>query len=176
MSIEKNRQRVAGAVRQGLAKGGLDLAGLPADKQEMLVGAVSDSVLTSVNEMLDDITKTPAEELQMAGDEHVLWQGRPFLSIDERYVITTQRVKIIKGVLARKVENYELIRVQDIDYKQGLGERIAGIGDIFIRGHDPSSPEIVLKNVPQPEAVYEVLRKAWLAARKTYGLQFRDIV
>jgi uncharacterized membrane protein YdbT with pleckstrin-like domain len=106
----------------------------------------------------------------------VLWQGHPFLSMVESYMITSERIKIVKGLLSRGVENFELIRVQDIDVKQGLDERILGIGDIVIRGQDPSNPEIILRNIPKPNDVYELLRRAWLEARKRYGLQFRDIL
>jgi hypothetical protein len=55
-----------------------------------------------------------------------------------------------------------------------MGERMMGIGDISIRGHDPSDPEITLRNVSKPEEVYEIMRKAWLEARKRHGLQFRE--
>jgi hypothetical protein len=67
-----------------------------------------------------------------------------------------------------------LIRIQDIDLKQGVGERMLGIGDITIRGHDASEAIVTLRNIPKPEEVYEILRKAWLEARKRHGLQFRE--
>ena len=54
------------------------------------------------------------------------------------------------------------------------GERVLGIGDVNIRGQDPSNPAIVLRNVPKPEEVYETLRRAWLESRKRHGLQFRE--
>ena len=92
----------------------------------------------------------------------------------ESYVITSERIKLITGMVSRHVENFELIRVQDIDFKQNVGERLFGLGDITIQGHDTSDPTIVLRNVPKPEEVYELLRKAWLEARKRYGLQFRE--
>jgi hypothetical protein len=50
------------------------------------------------------------------------------------------------------------------------------LGDISIKGQDPSHPEIVLRNVAKPEDVYEILRKAWLEARKRHGLQFREFM
>ena len=108
--------------------------------------------------------------------EQVLWEGRPFLSLVEYYVLTSERLKIRQGLLGRDIENFELIRIQDIDFKQGVTERIFGIGDITITGQDPSNPKIVLRNVPKPEVVYETLRRAWLEARKRYGLQFREFM
>ena len=49
-----------------------------------------------------------------------------------------------------------------------------GVGDINVRGQDASEPQVVLRNVSNPEEVYNVLRKAWMDARKRYGLQFRE--
>ncbi|HEX9617092.1 MAG TPA: PH domain-containing protein, partial [Anaerolineales bacterium] len=107
-------------------------------------------------------------------DEQELWKGRPFLSVSESYLLTNERIRITKGFVGRDIENYELIRIQDIDLSQGLSERLLNIGDIHLRGHDPSRPDLVLRNVSKPEEVYETLRRAWLAARKRHGLQFRE--
>ena len=96
------------------------------------------------------------------------------LALVESYVVTTERIKVVKGLLSRDVENFELIRIQDIDLSQGMGERMLGIGDITIRGQDASKPTLVLRNIPKPEELYETLRRAWLEARKRYGLQFRE--
>ena len=128
-----------------------------------------------MDSMLGEAVPQPAtEEVENETGERILWQGRPFLSLVENYTITTERLKIITGLAARRVENFELIRVQDIDFKQGVGERMLGIGDIHVRGHDQSNPDIVLRNIPNPEEVYEIMRKAWLEARKRHGLQFRE--
>ena len=64
--------------------------------------------------------------------------------------------------------------VQDIDITQNVSERILGIGDIVVSGADKSTPTIILRNIKDPESVYEILRKAWLNARKKYGLIFRE--
>jgi uncharacterized membrane protein YdbT with pleckstrin-like domain len=77
-------------------------------------------------------------------------------------------------MFGKDIENVELIRLQDIDISQNLSERIFNIGDIQIRSADASQPLIILRNVSQPQEVYELLRRAWLAARKRYGLQFRE--
>jgi uncharacterized membrane protein YdbT with pleckstrin-like domain len=119
---------------------------------------------------------TVAEDEVDENDEKVLWKGRPFLSLVENYTVTSERLKIITGLMSRHVENFELIRIQDIDFKQGMTERMFGIGDITIRGHDPSNPDIELRNVSRPEQVYEILRRAWLEARKRHGLQFREFM
>jgi hypothetical protein len=133
--------------------------------------------LLSVNEVLDDIAGPPRAagiDIDESKEEKIIWEGRPFLSLVESYILTTERVKVIKGLVGRDIENFELIRVQDIDVTQTAGERMLGIGDIHIVGADRSTPAIVLRNITDPQAVYEVLRKAWLTSRKNYGLMFRE--
>jgi hypothetical protein len=150
---------------------------------------IADRVMLTMNSVLDEVVKPealeqPVEDVKPSQparvevtdgkEEKILWQARPFLSLVEEYILTNERIKVVHGMLSRRIENYELIRIQDIDYKQNVSERVLGIGDIFIRGQDKSSPEIVLRNVAKVEEVYETLRRAWMDARKKHGLQFRE--
>lgn len=175
MSIEKIRAQLISSIWQAVAQSGVDLSAISQDQQEKLVGRIADNVMVTMDSILEEeASSKPVEENPDNQDERVLWHGRPFLSISESYTITSERIKITKGLLARNVENFELIRIQDIDYNQGVTERMVGVGDINIRGQDASEPKAVLRNVSHPEEVYNVLRKAWMDARKRYGLQFRE--
>jgi hypothetical protein len=175
MSIDQTRAQVISSVWQAIAQSGVDLSSVPQEQQEKLVGKIVDSLLMAVNAIMEEEEPLTVEEDEVdENDEKVLWKGRPFLSLVENYTVTNERLKIITGLMARHVENFELIRIQDIDFKQGMTERMFGIGDITIRGHDPSNPEIKLRNVSKPEEVYEIMRKAWLEARKRHGMQFRE--
>lgn len=173
MSIENTRAQIIASIWQAIAQSDVDLSSIPTEQQEKLVNKIAENVILAVDALLDEEIEEADKELEETG-EIFIWEGRPFLSLAERYTVTTERVRIISGLISRHVENFELIRIQDIDYKQGITERMFGIGDVFIRGHDPSDPEIVLRNVKHPEAVYELLRKTWLEARKRHGLQFRE--
>jgi hypothetical protein len=179
MSIDQIRQQIIASIWQAIAQSGVDISAVPNDQQQKLVGTIADSVMVTVNTMLeeeeDETPKEPKEAVDEYG-EQVLWEGRPFLSLLEYYVLTNERLKIRHGMFGRDIENFELVRVQDIDLKQGVTERILGIGDISIRGADPSDPKVVLRNVSKPEVVYETMRRAWLEARKRHGLQFREFM
>jgi hypothetical protein len=184
MTIETTRAHVVSSIWQAVAQSGVDLSSLPREQQARLVDAIADNLLGTVDQMLDQALAEAATAVESeapaqaapAGtvDEQVLWTGRPYLSLVESYTLTTERVRVMKGLFSRGIENFELIRVQDIDFSQRLGERMLGIGDVVIRGADTSNPEIILRNVRDPEKVYETLRRAWLEARKRYGLQFRE--
>lgn len=177
MDLQKVRAELIGNIWQAFAQSGVDLSAIPAEQQEELVKKIADKVLVSMDQILDQEAEPPLKESEEElddGEERILWQGRPFLSLVERYTLTTERLKISRGMVGRQVENFELIRMQDIDYKQNVAERVTNLGDITIKGQDASNPEIVLRNVVNPEEVYETLRKAWLEARKRHGLQFRE--
>ena len=177
MDVEQIRGKVISSIWQSIVQSDVDLTTIQHDRQEKMVENIADGVMKMIDSILDE---EMADEFNLAENdelsEQLIWKGRPFLSLAENYAITSERLKIIKGVLSRDVENFELVRMQDIDYKQGVVERILGVGDITIRGHDVSDPEIILRNVSDPEDVYEILRKAWLEARKRHGLEFREFM
>jgi hypothetical protein len=176
MSIEKIRTKVTAQIWQAIAQSDVDLKPIPHDEQEKLVRKIADSMLLIFDDIInDEVSASETEKLASdSSDEKILWRGRPFLSLVESYIITSERIKIVTGMVSRHVENYELIRIQDIDFTQNVGERVFGLGDIKIAGQDPSDPSITLRNIAKPEDIYELLRRAWLDARKRYGLQFRE--
>jgi hypothetical protein len=141
---------------------------------EALVDAIANGVLITLDETLDEI-ETPAkksmETIAAATEddqetEKVLWEGRPFMSLTTYYQITSERIRVVTGILGKDREDIELVRIQDIDRTQGVSERMLNVGDIVIRSHDPSTALIVLRNVRDPDAVNEILRRAMLNARK----------
>lgn len=177
MSLEQTKAQVTARIWQSIAQSGVSLTAIPKEQLETLVNAISDGVLLAVDELLEGAglpgqgfaataaSATPSAA-GTAGPEEILWQGRPFLSISTYYVITNERVRIIRGLLAQDRDDIELIRIQDIDHTQGIGERMLGIGDVILRSADPSLPEVALRNVSNPEQVHEILRRAMLDARK----------
>jgi len=185
MSIEQYRERVSARIRQAVQQTGIDVSALPADTQDRLINTIADNMLLEFDKILSEAEQAEAQSAAPAmpaqpqpndAEEQVLWEGRPFLSLGERYVLTNDRIRLFHGVIGRQVENIELIRLQDIDYHQGVSERIFGIGDIYLRSVDASEPLVTLRNVYDPEAVTSAIRKAWLDARKRRGVVFRDIV
>lgn len=174
MSIEQYRARVKSAVWKAISNSGTDISSVPAEQQAKMVDSIADENLTVLDEILNDVYQKESGKPELQGEEVIIWEGRPFLSLVESYIITSERIKISRGFIGKDYENFELVRIQDIDVSQAVGERIVGLGDIHIRGADPSTPIVTLRNINNPNEVYELLRKAWLAARKRYGLIFRE--
>jgi len=185
MTINEAQARIKARVWKAVAQAELDLSALDKETLETFVDLVTESALMEIDSELGASLQASTKEAASSDDnednedddefgEEVLWQGRPFLSLVLNYTITNERIKITSGLLGKSHENVELIRVQDIDHSQAFGERMLKIGDITIRSHDPSHPEIVLRNVQDPDAVYEILRRAVLNARKRHNFSYRE--
>ena len=187
MSIEQTQERIQARVVQAFHQSDVDLSKLTSSEQQRLVAAIVDGVLREFNALLDDLAPavqpyTPAEgaatpdpePMTSTQEEQVIWEGRPFLSLTEHYVLTTERIRIFRGFLSKSSENIELVRLQDVDYRQHVGERMLNIGDVVLHSADPSDPEAVLRNIADPEQVQELIRQQWLDARRRYGVAFRE--
>ncbi len=190
MSFRDAHARIRAHIWQAIAQQEIDLSGLDKQQVEALVEVATDAALleldttiseaeTSAERSIISAMPEPTQE-DFAGDpfdndkEDILWEGRPFLSVATHYRVTDERVRIVEGLLSKRQENVELVRIQDIDYTQTFSERLLSLGDITIRSHDTSHPIIVLTNIKDPEAVYETLRRAVLTARKKHGFTYRE--
>jgi hypothetical protein len=184
MSIKDARARIQARVWREIAHNDLDFSALPRPTLEALVDLISDAALLEIDEELSASLKMgPAPALVPQDDsetavveegEQILWEGRPFLSVTVRYIITNERVRIIEGLIGKTREDIELVKIQDMSQSQTAGERLLNLGDITIRSSDRSHPEVVLNNIKDPQAVHETLRRAVLKARQVHGLAFRE--
>jgi hypothetical protein len=171
---------IVGRIWQAIAQSGVDLSYIPREQQDTLVAAIADSMMVTIDDMLGDVQHAyahhaePAPPVAGAEEEQVLWEGRPFLSLVESYIVTTERIRIQSGLFSNRFDDIELIRIQDIDFSQTMTERMVNVGDIIIRSANMSNPEVVLNNVKDPQTVHEIIRRAMMQARKREGLSFRE--
>jgi uncharacterized membrane protein YdbT with pleckstrin-like domain len=102
----------------------------------------------------------------MPAAETPLWQGSPHGLLNPieshaiRWELTTERLRVVRGILSRSTEEVELTRVRDVSYDQSLAQRALGIGTITVVGTDATSPTVVLHDVEDPENVKELIRQA----------------
>jgi hypothetical protein len=180
MSLNEMRARVKSSIWQAVAQSGVDVSAVGQPELDRLVAAITDGVLREMDETLGQASGKPASAVtrRPADEDHeeevVLWEGRPFLSLTVHYQITSDRVRITEGLLGKDREDIELVRIQDVDHKQNLTERMLNLGDVTIRSHDPSHPEMVLNNITNPMEVHEILRRAVIKARKRHNLSYRE--
>lgn len=159
------------AFYRSLTEGGVKVE-LPPDQLQALSQAAADG-LFAVLEAADG--EAPARPAAPAGDEErVLWTGKPYLSLGTRYELTSQRLRILRGLFSRSLDELDLVRVREAKVTQHLGERALNLGDIAVHTTDPELPEFVLENVRDPMEVRETLRSAYMAEQKRRGLKFHE--
>lgn len=106
--------------------------------------------------------------------EVLIWRGRPYLTLGTIYELTSQRLRIIRGLVSNAIDEIELVRVQDTRVTQNVGERMFDIGDVSIYSGDATSPQLVLSNVKDPVEVREAIRKAVYEERQRRRLLYRE--
>jgi len=76
------------------------------------------------------------------------------------YTITDRRLNIKRGIVARKVQETRLQRVQNVNFNQGVYERIMQIGDVDFDTAGTDDSNFVFAGVAQPEQVVEQVDRA----------------
>ncbi len=197
MNEQTVRQVVTARFYASLAQSGIEISAIPQPQLQAIANALADGVFaafdameTEADQAFNDAsahandpaaseTAPPAPDSTAAAADHpeeetLLWSGRPYLSIGVRYELTTERVRLIRGLLGRSYHEIELVRVRDTSVTQHLGERALNVGDVTISSTDPSHPEFVLHNVKDPMAVREMIRKATMQEKQRRGLHYRE--
>jgi uncharacterized membrane protein YdbT with pleckstrin-like domain len=65
------------------------------------------------------------------------------------YELTTQRFIHQVGVFTRQTDRIEVIDIDDVSYRQGIIQRMLGVGTIEITGSDRSHPHLVMYGIDQ---------------------------
>ena len=185
MQRDEIRKIVSAEFQRSLAETGTQVTAVPANQLEAIVGAMADSVFAAIAAMQDEDFGQPAvasrsavpvggSEMTENVPEQQLWRGRPYLTVGTVYEVTSQRIRVIRGLLGNTIDEVELVRVRDTRVKQHLGERMLDVGDITIMSTDPSNPELVLNNVKNPMEVRELIRNAVIKEKDRRGLRYRE--
>jgi hypothetical protein len=81
-----------------------------------------------------------------------------------RYRLTNQRLLVESGLLSRGMVEVDLRTVDDLVYRQGLVDRLLGIGSVGVVSSDRSSPRLQLLGVKDPRGTRELIRSQAYAA------------
>ncbi|MBL9205520.1 MAG: PH domain-containing protein [Opitutaceae bacterium] len=91
------------------------------------------------------------------------------------YELTSQRLKIHRGILSRSLEEVELYRVKDYVMDRPLLLRMVGLGNLTLVTSDATTRTIVLAAIPQVAWVREQLRTQVQAERDRKRVREVDI-
>lgn len=81
------------------------------------------------------------------------------------YEITTQRIKVERGILSKDKDNIELFRIDHFELQKPLGMRLIGQCILHLRSSDPSFPSVSLRGIPNLESLADTLREYSLRER-----------
>ncbi len=87
------------------------------------------------------------------------------------YRLTTQRLLVRRGWLAKHLNELELYRVKDVVVDQGFLQRVLGYGTITVLADDDSTPAVALARISRPMKVKEMIRTQYRAARQREGVR-----
>lgn len=76
------------------------------------------------------------------------------------YTISDRRLNIKRGIVARKVQETRIQRVQNVNFTQSVYERVMQIGDVEFTTAGTEESNFVFAGVAQPEKVVEQVDRA----------------
>jgi membrane protein YdbS with pleckstrin-like domain len=88
-----------------------------------------------------------------------------FKSLATTYEITSQRVRIERGILSKIKDSVELFRIDHFDVHKPLGMRLAGHCLLHLRSSDASVPTVIIYGIPDLEQLADTLRECSLRER-----------
>jgi membrane protein YdbS with pleckstrin-like domain len=87
------------------------------------------------------------------------------------YRLTTQRLFIRRGWLAKHVNELELYRVKDVVVDQAGLQRLLCYGTVTVLSADDTTPDVDLMGISSPTKVKEMIRTQYRAARQREGVR-----
>lgn len=88
----------------------------------------------------------------------------------KRYQITTQRIKLERGVLSKVQESLELFRVDHFELRKPLGMRLVGQCSLHLYSSDVEMENFFIYGVPGLESLADTLRSCQLRERTRRGM------
>lgn len=104
-----------------------------------------------------------------------MWLFKWLLNRSTIYELTTQRLRITRGILNRRLDELELYRVKDYVMEQPLFLRLLGLGNISIQTSDASTRHQTLLAISNVADVREKLRTAVQAERDRKRVRELDV-
>jgi uncharacterized membrane protein YdbT with pleckstrin-like domain len=86
--------------------------------------------------------------------------------LSTKYLITTQRLRISRGIVRRHVQETRLERVQNVNYQQGVLDRVLGVGTVDFDTAGTDDAEFRFDWVNGPEDVVRAVDHAVQEARE----------
>jgi uncharacterized membrane protein YdbT with pleckstrin-like domain len=83
------------------------------------------------------------------------------------YRLHQESLEVERGIVARSIDNLQLFRVRDLRLRQSVLGRLFGVGDIVVTSTDQSTPQLTIRGVDEPRALYDTLREGVARSQAT---------
>ncbi|MCC6546670.1 PH domain-containing protein [Candidatus Sumerlaeota bacterium] len=102
-----------------------------------------------------------------------LWEYIKLRSV--KYEVTTQRIRMRRGIFSRTMDDVELYRLRDYHLEQSFTHRLFGIWNIVMTTVDKTHPKIVLEGIRNGEKLRDDIRNSVEAVRLAKGVREVDL-
>ena len=129
-------------------------------KGVVIIGVIVALIVLYGNTIGDDVSGSAVAIALIGGAAIVALIG--FLRrVSTRYTITNRRLHVKHGMISRNVQETKIERVQDVNYRQSMFQRLMQIGDVDFdtAANDPDG-DFVFAGVAQPEEVVDRVHHA----------------
>ena len=87
-----------------------------------------------------------------------------------RYRISNYRIDYEQGLLSKRIDTIELWHVDDVQMRQGLIDRMLGVGTINVHSNDSTTPVLALRSLPEPRKLYDAIKQRVIAVKRQRGV------
>lgn len=94
-----------------------------------------------------------------------------YSSLNTSVTLTTQRIRVDRGIVSKRTEIIELYRVDDFEILHPWAMRVFGYGMLRVRSSDRAAPALELVGLRDVDGLYEQLRAASLRERELRGVK-----
>jgi membrane protein YdbS with pleckstrin-like domain len=91
-------------------------------------------------------------------------------SLSTHYTITSQRIKLERGLLSKVQESLELFRIDHFELDKPIGSRVLGLAFLHLYSSDAELTNFVIYGIPRLEALADRLRDCQLRERARRNL------
>lgn len=105
----------------------------------------------------------------------IIWLIPIIFTRTMRYRISNYRIDYERGILARRIDTMELWHVDDISFKQSLIDRMLNVGTIEIVSNDRSTPDLLIRGLPNPRPLFDSLKSRIIAVKRQRGVIKMDL-
>lgn len=102
----------------------------------------------------------------------ILWKW--LVVKNTKYELTTERMRTRHGVFSKQLDELELYRVRDYKLEQPFFLRIFSLSNIVLVTSDKTSPLVVVRAIPEGEALREQIRTHVEECRTRKGVKEVD--